>query len=169
MKIKNIIVVTASLGLLLAVSGCTTKVIDPATGQSTTQFDPVKTEQVKALLEPIGAGAVRRIITNSPQHSDEIAGYFRAVGSVFCQMSANNDFDPAYLIGAADAATAKFQANVPQEAIDVKNALVALYKVNFEGRFRAELPPDKWPKNVADVICVSIDQGLKDSGKPGSR
>ena len=83
-------------------------------------------------------------------------------------MSATSQFDPAYLIGAADQATLPFQANVPAEAIDAKNGVIALYKIIYANRFNAELSPEKWPKNAADVICASIDQGLKDAGKPGA-
>lgn len=165
-KIKSLI----GLALCaLALTGCKTTRIDPTTGQTTKEFDPVKTAQIKAALEPIGSSAVRRVIKNSPEHSAEIAGYFRAVGSAFCQMSEKGDFDPAYLVGAVDTATAKLQEHVPGEAIEIKNALIACYKIGYEGRFRAELPADQWPKNVADLICACIDQGLKDTGRPGAR
>jgi hypothetical protein len=56
-----------------------------------------------------------------------------------------------------------------QIAIDVKNAVIAIYKIYYGDRFKAELPPDGWVRNVADVLCVSIDQGLKDAGKIGCK
>lgn len=157
-----------SLPLVLALSagiftGCTTT--NPTTGE--TAYDPVKTEQVKAAVTPVVASVVRRVINNSPQHSEEIANYLRAVGAVFCSASASGSLGPEQIIAAADAATAGLQANVEPEIIDGKNLLLALYKINYADRFKASLPPDKWPKNVADVICASIDQGLKDAGKPG--
>lgn len=163
----KITIAILSLVTLIATSACRSTRIDPLTGQPVSEFDPVKTEQVKAALEPIGSSLVRRVIVNSPQNSDEIATYLRGVGSIFCQMSANNDFDPVYLASAAEVLTAKYQAKLAQEIIDLKNALIAIYKINYESRFRAELSPEEWPKNVADLICAVVDRGLKDAGKPG--
>lgn len=144
-------------------TGCTTT--DPTTGEK--KFDPVKTQAAKDTIQPIAASSVRRVITNSPQHSDAIADYFRSIGTAFCKMEATGNFSPQQLVDAADAATAKLQAGVDPFVIDLKNAIVALYKLNFGARFNAELPPDKWPAFVASVFCQGISQGLKDAGKPG--
>lgn len=137
--------------------------------KTTGVYDPVKTEQVKAAVTPVIASVVRRVIVNSPQHSDEIALYLRAVGSVFCSASASGSLGPEQVLAALDAATAGLQTGVEPEIIDAKNVLLALYRINYADRFKAELPADQWPKNVADVICAAIDQGLKDAGKPGVR
>lgn len=133
-------------------------------------YDPVKTQQVKDAVTPVVASVVRRVINNSPQHAEEISRYIRAVGSVFCAASASGQLSPVEVITALDAATADLQsAGVDDEIIDGKNLLISLYKINYGDRFKAELPPDKWPKNVADVICESIDRGLKDARQPGVR
>lgn len=155
--------------LLLAVAivtGCTTTTTD-ANGVKIKVYDPVKTQQVKDAIAPVISSVVRRVVLNSPQHSDEIAGYFRAVGGVFCSASASGQLGPEQVVAALDAATVRLQQGVEPEIIDGKNLLLALYKINYGDRFKAELPPDKWPKNVADIICDSIHQGLKDAGKPG--
>ena len=146
-----------ALSLALACAGC--KTFNPVTGQQ--EFDPVKTETVKAVAAPVVASAVRRVTT------DENADYLRAGGAVFCAASRSGQLDPVFLIDALEAATVSRQARVDPLVIDAKNLLVALYKINFNDRFRAELPPDKWPKNVADVLCEAIDLGLKDAGRPG--
>jgi hypothetical protein len=140
-----------------------------ASGEPTRIYDPVKTQQVKDAVTPVVASVVRRVINNSPQHADEIARYFHAVGAVFCSASETGQLGPEQVLDAMDAATAELQAGLDDEIIDGKNLLMALYKINYGDRFKAELPPDQWPRNVADVICDSIDRGLKDAGKPGVR
>ncbi len=132
-------------------------------------YDPVKTQQVKDAVAPVIGSIVRRVINNSPQHAAEIASYFHAVGAVFCSASQTGQLGPEQVLAALDAATSELQAGLDDEIIDGKNLLLALYKINYGDRFKAELPPDQWPKNVADVICESIDRGLKDAGKPGVR
>lgn len=151
-----------AFGLLL-LTGCT--ILNPITGKK--EYDPIRTEQVKAALEPVAAGAIRRIIFNSPQHSDQIAEYFRSIGKIFCQMDASGEFSPETLIAEVDKLTAPLIGDV--YIIDIKNALLALYRINYADRFRAELPPDKWPRQIASLFCGAIDRGLKDAGKPGSK
>ena len=130
-------------------------------------YDPVKTEQVKAAIEPVLSSVVRRVVNNSPQHGDEIAGYMRAAGGVFKSAAETGSLGPEQLIAAMDAATAGLQDSVDPEIIDGKNALLSLYRILYGDRFKAELPPDQWPRHVADVIAGGIDQGLKDAGKLG--
>ncbi len=154
---KNKLILTLILAAGLPLCGCKTAGV----------YDSVKTDQVKAALTPITASVVRRVILTSPQHADEIALSSRAVGSVFCSAAASGSLGPEQVLAAVDAATAGLQAGVDPEIIDAKNALLAIYRIFYGDRFRAELPADKWPRHVADLICASIDQGLKDAGKPG--
>lgn len=155
-------------GALLAggLTGCKTRQPD-----GTVVFDPVKTQNVKDALQAPIERAAARIIVNSPQHSAEIAKYFAAVGLVFCEMKDSGQFDPTTLLAGLDRA---LPANVGsdetfQYLLDFKSAAAALYKQFWNDRFRAELPPDQWPYQVADLFCASIDQALKDAGQPGIR
>ena len=150
------------LGGAAVVTGC--KSVNPQTGVK--EYDPVKTDQVVAALEPIGASAIRRVLKNSPEHSDEIAGYMRSVGMVFYRMESTGEFDPAYVIAELDQIGSPYIPEDLDYVVDIKNALLALYKINYGDRFRAELPPDQWPRQVARLICSSINDGLKDAGKP---
>lgn len=159
-RFKAILAVITLLAVC-AVTGC--KSTNPTTGQR--EYDPVKTEQVKAAIEPIAAGAIRRVIENSPQHADEIATYLRSVGRIFCAMETNGNFSAEFLITEADKLTAPLLKD--NYVVDIKNAILALYRINYADRFKAELPPDKWPRHVASLFCASIDRGLKDAGKPG--
>lgn len=162
---KNQALLIISSLALLAFTGC--KTANPTTGVQ--EFDPVKTEQVKAVITPVTSGIVRRVILNNPKNADEIGNYMRAVGGVFCSASETGKLGPEQIIEAMDSATLYLQGGVAPEIIDGKNLLIALYRINYGSRFTAELPPDQWPKNVADVICESIDQGLKDAGQTGTR
>lgn len=164
MKIRTLLTAVV-LAASLALVAC--KSTNPATGKK--EYDPVKTEQVKAAVEPILASGVRRVLANNPEHGDEIAGYMRSVGYVFLSASESGELGPEQIIEAADRATAGLQNGVDPAIIDGKNALIALYRILYGDRFKAELPPDKWPKHVADVIAQAVDQGLKDAGKPGLR
>lgn len=151
------ILLALASGLLL---GC--KSVNPTTGKK--EFDPVKTEQVKAALEPVVTSAVRRMIQNSPEHREEIIRYLQGIGNIFCHMAETRTVDPVYLVNQADALTATYQAKLPDWALDVKNAVVALYKIQYANRHSAELSAEQWPVHVADLCCQSIRQALKDVG-----
>lgn len=146
---------------LLVFTAC--KSINPTTGVR--EYDPVKTESVKAALEVPVKGGIRRSILNSPQHSDEIANYFRSVGSVFCKMQTTAQFEPSTLIDELN----KFKIPQLENQIvaDVKDAMVAIYRILYAQRFTAELSPEKWPYHVADFFCKAINTALIDAGKPG--
>jgi len=159
MKTKSIILLTVLSALLIAMTGCIS--LNPVTGQR--EFDPVKTEQVKATLEPIISGGIRRAIQHSPNHADQIAGYLHSAANVFCSMDTNGNFSVEYLVTELDKIVAPALGD--SYIIDLKNAAIALYRVNYAERFRAELPPDRWPRQVASLFCAAINQGLKDAGR----
>lgn len=158
MKINYRFVV--SVAVVIAV--CATCIVGCVTAG---KYDPVKTEQVKAAIHPVAAGAVRRVIQKHPAKAAEIADYFRSVGNIFCAMEANTNFTVAYLTAEVDRLVTP--AISDSYVIDVKNALVALYRINYADRYRAELSPERWPVHVASVFCHAIDTGLKDAGQPG--
>jgi hypothetical protein len=160
---KNLLLAAVLSFSLIFVSGCKT---------THGSVDLVKLQQVKDAVTPIAASGVRRVILNSPEHSEELASYFRAIGGIFCAMSDTGEFSPVTLITAVDNATMAYQLQLQgdeQIAIDVKNAVIAIYKIYYGDRFKAELPPESWVKNLSDVLCESINQGLKDAGKTGCK
>jgi hypothetical protein len=152
--------------LMLGTQSCTT--VPDVTGTNfVTYIDPVKLAQVEAAIQPAASSVLRRAILNSPQHADEIAGYARAVGSVFCQTANTGQFSPSQVLAAADRATAGLQTSMPPEAIDGKNAALALYTILWNDKLTTNVPTNGWPYAVCNVFCRSIDQALKDAGKPG--
>jgi hypothetical protein len=154
-----------TITLLLTIASL---VILPACHLPDGTFDPVKTETVKNALQGPLQETVTRIIKNSPQHSAQIGNYFRAVGSVFCKMRDTGTFDSTFLIAELDKATAGLQSGLDPLAITAKNTAIGLYTVFYAQRTRAELPPDKFAWNLADLFCKAINTGLKDAGQPGT-
>lgn len=149
----------APLALALALlAGC----------QTAGTYDPVKTSAVKSALQAPLQEVVTRVILNSPQQSDELAAYFRAVGTVFCRMRDSGTFDSTFLIAEIDKVTGGLQAGLDPLAITAKNTAIALYVIFYSQRTRAELPPDAFAWNLSDLFCKSINTGLRDAGKAGT-
>jgi hypothetical protein len=171
---KNKLIAICSVAALAAVlafaPGCTkstlTTVTDGVTNTVTKTVISTNTlSDVRDVLEPVVAGGIRAALQNSPEHSEEIALYMRAVGTVFCDMSANHQFSPVYLVDALNQALVPNISNAV--AVDIKNAAVAIYKIAFGNRFTAEIPADEWASQVCLLICDSVDTGLRDAGKSG--
>jgi hypothetical protein len=161
---------------LLTLTACTTTRQEPRIGpDGSTNFvpvkapDPVKTERVKTVAETISTMALRRALDRFPKDAEEIAKYARAVGGVFCQMHATKKFSPDALeTGIAELVLPELKdAETRGYVLDARDVLKATYRAFYADRFSAELPPDEWPAVVAEIFCKSIDQGLKDSGRPG--
>ena len=162
----------AGLVALLALSAGTTGCLFPTTGSGTnavTTLDTNKLAQVQAVVEPLLSSVIRRVIANSPQHSAEIASYVGAIGSVCCQMTANNNFTPTYLVDALEKATAGLQLGVDQDIIDAKNAVVAIYKIAYADQLTVSLGNGVWPRAVLGTLCDSVNQALSDSGLPSTK
>lgn len=146
---------------ILFLSGCST-----VNGKR--QVDPVKVSQARAIIEPVAAGAIRRVILNSPEHAPEIARYAAAVAGVFCTMSLSNEFAPEFLVTQLDRFADPELAKISDGyLIDVKNAGVGVYKLLWGDRLRAEIPATNWLHAVCELFCESISQGLSDAGYPG--
>jgi hypothetical protein len=164
---NKLFLITACLIAVITFAATSTLLVGCKTTNSEGQseFDPVKTEQVKAAVTPVVASVVRRIV-NDPEHPDRSEAarlYLTAVGGVFCQASATGQLTPDQIITALDTVTAGLQEQVDPLVIDAKNVLIAIYRINYAEKHNAELPPDKWPHAVLDVLCDSITQGLADA------
>jgi len=146
-----------AFALVIASLGCKTAGV----------YDPVKSSQVVAAIQVPVQSTLLRVLRKSPQHSDEIAAYIRAVGNVFCAASITGRFTPEQLIAEIEKVTQPLQSKVDPLVIDVKNAAVALYTIFYAQRHSAELSPEKWPAHVAKLLCSAIDTSLTDAGKPG--
>lgn len=160
MKMKLFLLV-AGVSLALG-SGCVTG----PNGKKT--IDVVKLSQAKAMIEPAAAGALRRVLQNSPEHAPLIARYASSIAGVFCTMSLSNQFSPDFLITEAnkffDPALEKIGDGY---VLDAKNAGVGIYRLLWGDRLRAEIPEDQWLHQVCQFFCESINQGLTDAGYPG--
>lgn len=174
---KLIGLLTAAIAIVYTstlLTGCKTasKVTTNPDGTTVTNVvkyvDPVRIQQAEAVIEPAASRVLRRAIQRSPEHAVEIGDYARAIGGIFCQMIAKNNFSVEYVVDAADKAT----ANLPtlaknDEILDAKNSAVALYKVFAADQLSWQLPDNAWLKAICNVFCNSIDTALKDSGQAG--
>lgn len=151
------------IGLMVALAlicqGC--KTLNPGTGEQ--EYNPAKTEAVVAAVSLPASSAIRRALNRSPQHAQEIAGYLRAAGMVFQEMTVTKKFDPADLMTALD----KIVVIKNDTILDMKNLGVALYTIFYSQRFQAELAPESWMIHVANTFATAIDRGLKDAGMTG--
>lgn len=162
---------TVAVAMLAAAlfAGCTTTRIDPVTGATNRVPDVARTEQVKAVAEQVSRSALRRAVKRFPAQADQITAYARGVGAVFCDMQATKQFSPETLLaGIETLAMPKIEdPDVQGYVQDARDVLVLAYRLAYADRFNAELDPNKWPAVVAEIFCTSIDQGLKDAGRPG--
>lgn len=171
MKKIKVIISAVALAAVVAIAsigttGCTkTTLITNGVTNTVVTVDTNKLSEVREVLEPVVASGIRRALQNSPAHTAEIATYMRAVGQVFCDMHSGKQFSPAYLV---DALSKVATPSLPDTyAIDIKNSVVAIYKIAFGKRFTSGFPADQWTDQVCVLICDSINTGLTDAGQAG--
>ena len=158
----------AIAGLSLAIGFTACKSLKPNTGQE--EYDVVKTEQVKDIIEPVAIGIVRRVIQKNPETSP----WFSRAAKTFAYMRDTKQLDPAVLIKELDQAATEegwFDPTKPwmNEAIDSKNALIALYKTYYNQRLIADLPEDQFLYHLADFFSDVISRGVTEAGQSVSR
>jgi hypothetical protein len=166
MSLLTLAVLAMLATLPVVTTGCKTTQVGT---NIVTTLDPVRVQQIADVVEPAASSVLRRVIARSPQHAVQIGNYARAVGGVFCKMSARNNFTVTYLVDASNEATAGLQAGVDQDIIDIKNAVIAIYKVAASDHLTWQLPDNVWLRAVANTICNSINQALLDSGQIGCK
>src|SRR5690349_3808610 len=100
MKKTTVLICALALSIL-----CGCKTVNPQTGVK--EFDPVKTEQVRAVIKPMVSGGVAALLQKVPTSRPYIE---QAAGAV-CEMRDAKAFDPvnlrARLIGILDASNVK--------------------------------------------------------------
>lgn len=157
---KNLLVIAF---VALAFPACST--LNPLTG--VLEYDPVKTEQVKAAIEPFVTAALGSAIAKNGVKHPELAEYYRSVGRVFCKMEATSTFSVDFLVEEINKLATPALAKSDPLVLLAKDAAIALYRINYAARHRAELPADKWPAHVAGLLCNGIDTALLNAGLPG--
>lgn len=153
-KLQTLLGVCSILFAGFASTGCLT---------SDNPRDPVKVEQVKAAIVPLASGAVRRVLVKNP----ELAPYVKDLGVAFAQLRDNAQFSPSVLDGLLNIALAR-QTFADEEdrqlAIDVKNALFAIYVIYYADRLNADVSEQEFLLDVADVLARTIGQAISDLG-----
>lgn len=184
---KKLLVSTAAAivcGLLgsLSFTGCatapkvtTSQVVDQATGATNTvtttnmvtTLDPQAIQGIRNVIEPGVARLLAKVIQRSPQHAAEIRQYGGAIASLFCQMNQNNNFSVAYLVDAANAATADLQTKItddPDTMADItaaKQTLIALFDLESKQYLTWNVPQNVWLQNLTGAICDVISKSVQ--------
>lgn len=149
---QKILSVCLAVVLVAAVPGCTTMGVR----------DPVKTEQVKAALTPLASAAVRRVLASNPS----MAPFVARVGSALASVRDGGEFDPLVLATALDGVIARSSLSPEDKllALDFKDTVLALYEIQFAGRFQVDLPENEFLADVLDVIAAAIERGTANPG-----
>lgn len=124
----------------------------------------VKIEQYKP-LEQFCANAITRAIERKPSASENVSYYFREMGKVFAGMETNGNFSIEHFISSVDKIAIPLESDSYTQ--DVKMLIIFLYKLSYEERTRAELPPLEWLSRICSLFRNAINTGLKDSGRVG--
>ena len=140
------------LSLLIAVLSLSMIACKTPTGQP----DVVRTQRVKDAIQPVVSSVVTRVVKQNP----DLFNYFKSGGDLFCEMKEKKNFSPEYLIAQFDKIGSQYLRN--SDATDAKNLIIALYKINYSDRFKADLPEGSFVEFLTDILCLSIRQGLKD-------
>jgi len=157
MKMKNTFTLILAL-LALVLVGC--KTFNPATGEN--EFDPVKTEQVKAVLKPQVSTVIALLATKHP----EARPYMLLAADNICKLRDDGFVSPASFQTAINAALANWENKNSPAVVASVNALIALVEINYANRLRADLPPEEYAWNIFDVFCEGIRQGLEQTAPP---
>lgn len=123
--------------------------------------DPVRIEQVKSVIIPLASGAARRALLKNP----ELAPYVAKLGESFTKLGETGTFDLETLSGLLDGALAAQDFGDPEDrqtAIDVKNALFAVYAIYYPDRLNADVSERQFLLDVVDVLGRAIAQAVND-------
>lgn len=141
----------------MSLLGC--KTFNPATGQK--EFDPVKTQKVRAAIKPAIATTVVAAIQNNPETRPAFAKSAMHV----CAMRDSGEVNLTQLKELVNAELTPFVKDdlVLAGAI---NTVFALVEINFADRLRADLPEDEFVWSMLDVLCESISQAVLQTTPP---
>lgn len=130
----------------------------------TTNHLPVTLKSVKDCVTLVATHSVCRAIQTSPvEYSDAVATYFRELSKVFCDMQKNGNYTPDNLESEVKKLLPPLVTDSYMQATRV--AILSIYKLAYEDRLRAEIPPDRWLSQVSLLFCEAIREGLKDAGR----
>lgn len=159
MKVK-LTLITAALATLV-VTGCMTT--NPQTGKK--EYDPVKTEQVKSVFQPLVAGTVASILNRNPEHRPIIA----SVQTNICLLASTNGITPAVLRTIVSGAIQQHGANLDPLAVGGIQAVLAGFDFFYASRTRADTTPELYVQHISDMLCKGMSDGLMfypDAKKP---
>jgi hypothetical protein len=157
---KKLFDILAIIGLVVIFTGCTT--YNPDTGQK--EYDPIRTEQVKAAIEGVAVVAVRRVLDDTHEKSPNVLLYLQQSADFVCLMKTEKKFSPEFLIDGLNKGLADTFQNqgVDPLILDLKELLISIYKINYASRLNADLNEEGFLLNMLDVLCNSMNRGIAD-------
>lgn len=150
---KRFFLIPILFAALLVEPACTTTGPD---GQPV--FDTVKTEQVKASIQPVVSTAIRLWLAKEP--NPEYRAAATAFSDVICQMRDAKEFDGSVLSSRLSAELDKRNLLNDVWAATAKDFIVAQFNIWIAAKARADLPPDEFAWNLLDTLCRGIKDGL---------
>jgi hypothetical protein len=151
---KILTLVAVSLASISLLVGC--KTVPPGGGPPV--YDPVKTEQVKAAIEPLVISLLQRGVLKNP----EARPYLEAMTSVLEQSRDNKRVDPMYLDAALSGALNGLPSDKEwaQYVRDVKNGLTALYVIFWHEKTQLNLSEEAWGYHLTDLFARVLRKTL---------
>jgi hypothetical protein len=159
-------------GLALAGTACkTARAITNPDGTTITNkvYDPVKTEQTEAAIEPAISLGFHVLFLKNKTHAPEIAKYLSGARDIFCQMEKDRQFSYAYLVAQADKLGTPELVKVLGDEnglylLTAKELLLSLYRIHLAAKGNVALSDEEWGFHTAKVFCASFTTSLKNEG-----
>lgn len=150
MKTKHILISAALMAMLAA--GCMTT--NQQTGKK--EYDPVKTEQVKSVFQPLVAGTVASILHKNPEYRPVVA----SVQTNICLLASTNGITPAVLRTIVSGVIQQHGAKLDPMAIGGIQAVLAGFDFFYASRLRADTTPELYVQHISDTLCKGMFDGL---------
>lgn len=127
----------------------------------------LKLDQVKPAVELICSQAVTRAIERDPKTAELVGMHFQLVVRVFAEMATNGNFSAEFVTSEINRLQFPPEIVIDPYVKDVDTLIVTLYRLAYEDRNKAEMPPIEWLTKVSALFRSSINAGLKATGRDG--
>src|SRR5690606_31409201 len=112
------------------------------------QFDPVKTEKVRASVKPVVSTGIRVWLASEPNPAYRLAA--KGFADVICEMRDTNMFESKVLVQRLNAELIKHELINDLWAATAKDLIISQFEIFIADRVRADLPPDEFAWNLLD-------------------
>lgn len=141
-----------SITLAISLAGC--KSLNPQTGQ--VEYDPVKTEQVKAIFKPLVSGTTASILKKHPNYRPAIATIYTNM----TLLTVSNALSPTTLRLMVANTIAEYGGSIDPMAVGGISSVVAGFEFFYAGRSRADTAADLYVQHISQTLCDGMLEGL---------